>query len=178
MATVLFDDGNHQCIAYHDDLGADGVPSNQFLVKDGDEAAIIDPGGDLTYGSLLMDLNEQIMIKDLKYVIVSHQDPDVSSSIRKWNRAQWNGRVPALPGGRECTYRGRDKPRQRADLLSEINSGKPFVTSGCPGAGDVEVSACNRPYGDSAPSDIRSFPFLPQDEDISAIKAQVDYLTN
>ena len=39
-----------------------------------------------------------------------------------------------------------------------MQSGKPFQTSGCPGHQD-DISACNRPYGDSMPADIRSFPF-------------------
>lgn len=61
----------------------------------------------------------------------------------------------------------------QSDLLAEIHSGKPFLTSGCPGQADPEVSACNRPYGDSPPSDIRSFPFTLADADIDAVLAQI-----
>ncbi|MDA8109729.1 MAG: radical SAM protein, partial [Betaproteobacteria bacterium] len=39
-------------------------------------------------------------------------------------------------------------PREELDAL--IASGKPFRTSGCPGKDDEEISACNRPYGDSS----------------------------
>ena len=50
-----------------------------------------------------------------------------------------------------------------------INSGRPFMTSGCPGR-DGEV-ACNRPYANSLPGlQIRNFPFLPEPEDIERIK--------
>lgn len=55
------------------------------------------------------------------------------------------------------------------DLERHIQSGLPFRTSGCPGPEDDKVSACNRPYGDSAPSDIRSFPFPPQHNDLGPI---------
>jgi biotin synthase-related radical SAM superfamily protein len=54
-----------------------------------------------------------------------------------------------------------------------IVSGKPFRTSGCPGATDPEVSACNRPYGDSSPTDILSFPFAPAKRDITRIRRQL-----
>ncbi len=54
-----------------------------------------------------------------------------------------------------------------------IQDGRPFMTSGCPGGG-LET-ACNRPYGDGPPSDIRSYPFPPEAEDLVRIKAQLDW---
>jgi len=59
------------------------------------------------------------------------------------------------------------------ELADLINSGKPFQTSGCPGKDDEEVSACNRPYGDSSPSDILSFPFALNRKDVELIKRQM-----
>jgi len=53
-----------------------------------------------------------------------------------------------------------------------IASGKPFQTSGCPGKDDPEVSACNRPYGDSKPSDILSYPFALNQKDVYEIIKQ------
>jgi lipoyl synthase len=60
-------------------------------------------------------------------------------------------------------------------LQTIIDSGFPFETSGCPGP-DGKV-ACNRPYGNEKPGpDIRNFPFLPDDEDMRKIRAQLkDY---
>jgi biotin synthase-related radical SAM superfamily protein len=58
-------------------------------------------------------------------------------------------------------------------LETEIAAGTPFRTSGCPGKDD-EVSACNRPYGDSSPTDILSFPFAPAKRDLAAIRRQMD----
>ncbi|MHB1566246.1 MAG: radical SAM protein [Acidiferrobacter sp.] len=59
------------------------------------------------------------------------------------------------------------------ELAALIESGKPFQTSGCPGKDDEEVSACNRPYGDSSPSDIRSFPFALNRRDVDIVKRQM-----
>ena len=61
----------------------------------------------------------------------------------------------------------------RRDLESILESGLPFQTSGCPGAGDERVSACNRPYGDSSPGDIYSFPFALDHQDVSIVRRQM-----
>jgi biotin synthase len=55
-----------------------------------------------------------------------------------------------------------------------IRSGKPFRTSGCPGRSDEAVSACNRPYGDSAPSDIMSYPFALDAGDVRRVRVQLE----
>ena len=47
MGFVLFDSGDHRCIAFNDLVrGDDGVQANQFLVSDGAHSALIDPGLD------------------------------------------------------------------------------------------------------------------------------------
>ena len=57
-------------------------------------------------------------------------------------------------------------------LEALVRSGKPFQTSGCRGH-DNEVSACNRPYGDSMPGDIRSFPFALDARDVALVQRQM-----
>jgi len=53
-----------------------------------------------------------------------------------------------------------------------IESGKPFMTSGCPDK-DGEV-ACNRPYSDSLPGpDIRNFPFILEIDEVLKIKREL-----
>jgi biotin synthase-related radical SAM superfamily protein len=60
------------------------------------------------------------------------------------------------------------------ELDDIINSGLAFRTSGCPGKFQDDISACDRPYGDSPPSDIASFPFQPEKKDIKKIRRQLD----
>ena len=60
----------------------------------------------------------------------------------------------------------------REKLEQLINSGTPFRTSGCPGKAD-DISACNRPYGDSSPTDVLSFPFAPAQRDVARIRRQL-----
>ena len=58
-------------------------------------------------------------------------------------------------------------------LQALVRSGKPFRTSGCPGPGDKEISVCNRPYGDSTPSDIMSYPFALSAADVRRVRTQL-----
>jgi biotin synthase len=55
-----------------------------------------------------------------------------------------------------------------------VASGLPFRTSGCPGTARDDVSACDRPYGDSPPSNIASYPFAPARRDIARIRRQLE----
>jgi biotin synthase len=60
-----------------------------------------------------------------------------------------------------------------AELDAIVASGIPFRTSGCPGKVRDDVSACDRPYGDSPPSDIASYPFQPAAKDLGRIRRQL-----
>ncbi|MBN9267179.1 MAG: radical SAM protein, partial [Hyphomicrobium sp.] len=62
----------------------------------------------------------------------------------------------------------------KAELDSTIDEGVAFRTSGCPGKVREDISACDRPYGDSPPSNIASYPFQPVAVDIRKIRHQLD----
>jgi biotin synthase-related radical SAM superfamily protein len=61
----------------------------------------------------------------------------------------------------------------QSDLDEVIGAGVAFRTSGCPGKFAPDVSACDRPYGDSPPSDIASYPFQPGARDLRRIRRQL-----
>lgn len=84
MATELYNDGTHLCIGFYDLDPDEAVQTNKFLVSDGKHSVLIDPGGELTYHDLLMCSHKYWLATTLDYVIFSHQDPDVLSSIGKW----------------------------------------------------------------------------------------------
>ena len=96
-----------------------------------------------------------------------------------WRRVQLGRFLIDYAGGRyedmsfDAYGRVEDFGYPQAELEDIINSGKPFQTSGCPGKDDEEVSACNRPYGDSSPSDIRSFPFALNKQDVEVVRRQM-----
>jgi biotin synthase len=61
----------------------------------------------------------------------------------------------------------------RAELDDVIDEGVAFRTSGCPGKFADDVSACDRPYGDSPPSNIASYPFAPNGRDLAKVRRQL-----
>lgn len=61
----------------------------------------------------------------------------------------------------------------QSELDDVINAGVAFRTSGCPGKFAEDISACDRPYGDSPPSNIASFPFPPNKGDVRKIRRQL-----
>lgn len=97
----------------------------------------------------------------------------------QWRRVQLARFIIDYAGGhvRDMVFDDADRvadfgvPEERLEQL--MASGKPFRTSGCPGKSDTEVSACNRPYGDSSPTDILSFPFAPAKRDVTRIRKQL-----
>jgi biotin synthase len=112
--------------------------------------------------------------------------PERGSLMEDWpavDRAQWRrvqlGRfIIDYAGGRidrmhfDDAGRVTDFGLPDSELGSLIESGKPFRTSGCPGEHN-DISACNRPYGDSSPSDILSYPFAPETPDVAEIRQQM-----
>jgi biotin synthase len=97
----------------------------------------------------------------------------------QWRRVQLARYVIDYAGGHLSRMRfdgaGRvvDYGLPRSEVEALIASGKPFRTSGCPGKDDDQVSACNRPYGDSSPTDILSFPFAPAGADVAVVRRQM-----
>ena len=61
----------------------------------------------------------------------------------------------------------------KSELDAIIDAGVAFRTSGCPGKFRTDVSACDRPYGDSPPTNIASYPFQPNKRDIGKIRRQL-----
>jgi biotin synthase len=60
-----------------------------------------------------------------------------------------------------------------AEVEKVVGEGVAFRTSGCPGKFRDDVSACDRPYGDSPPSNIASYPFQPNKHDLRKIRRQL-----
>lgn len=84
MAVELFNDGKHKCISFSDLVQGAGVQANQFLIVNGDDAMLLDPGGQLTFTPLSLELRRLDDFDSLNYIFASHQDPDIISAIDSW----------------------------------------------------------------------------------------------
>lgn len=80
----LYNDGIHKCLMFSDLSEGEGVQSNQFLLVDAKDFALIDPGGDLSYSALALEISKRYVLSELTYIFASHQDPDIISSLDRW----------------------------------------------------------------------------------------------
>ena len=86
MSIELFNEDHHVCMMFSDlvDDTADAVQTNQFLIVSDGEGALIDPSGNMTYNALVVAMGRYFPYKRLKYLLASHQDPDIVGSLNRW----------------------------------------------------------------------------------------------
>jgi len=81
---TLFDNGEHKVVVFNELVKGEAIQSNQFLIINNGEGALIDPGGDLTHAPLTNAIKRHIPLENLRYIFASHQDPDIISSMGRW----------------------------------------------------------------------------------------------
>lgn len=59
----------------------DPFQCHAYLIKNGDESILIDPGSMLEFESLIAKARTIVDLKDIKYIILHHQDPDLAASV-------------------------------------------------------------------------------------------------
>jgi len=84
VGTILYEDGGHCVRLFTDLVTGDGIQANQLFISHGQHAAVFDPGGNLTYQPLYSSIAKFTAVRQLDYVIATHQDPDIISSLDKW----------------------------------------------------------------------------------------------
>ncbi len=110
MAFELFNQDGHLCLMFSDlvdDHEDQTIQSNQFLIVSDGHGALIDPGGNMTYNALRVAMHGHFTPAKLDYVLASHADPDIITSVNKWLvhseckvyiSALWSRFVPHLCG--------------------------------------------------------------------------------
>lgn len=83
--TVLFDNGTHKNVLLEDfGLGGLAVQANQHLIVHGKEGMILDPGGHKVYSKVLSETMSLLGGMNLRYIFLSHQDPDIVAAVNGW----------------------------------------------------------------------------------------------
>ncbi|EPY02646.1 MBL fold metallo-hydrolase [Magnetospirillum fulvum] len=62
------------------------IDTNQYMIRSGDSAILLDPGGIEVFPSMLAALTREIPVEHVKALFISHQDPDIGSSLPLWRR--------------------------------------------------------------------------------------------
>ena len=58
-----------------------GLDCNPYLLVDGDEAVLFDPGSKFDYERVIENINEIIPLEKIKYVVLHHEDPDFCAAV-------------------------------------------------------------------------------------------------
>ena len=80
----LFNNGDHRNLLLEDFGGGLAVQANQHLILHGDSAMILDPGGHKVYNKVFSETQAQLKGATLKYLFLSHQDPDIVAAANGW----------------------------------------------------------------------------------------------
>ena len=84
---ILFDDGTHKCVmfSFDDESHEDSFLSvNQYLIVQNGAGILIDPGSEAIFDELYDAVSLHVDIQNIKFIFLSHQDPDVAGSIAQW----------------------------------------------------------------------------------------------
>lgn len=84
---ILYDDGHHKCVmfSFDDESHEDSFLSvNQYLIVQNGVGVLIDPGSEAIFNELYEAVSKHVEIDKIKFIFMSHQDPDVSGSITQW----------------------------------------------------------------------------------------------
>lgn len=66
---------------------------NPYLVVDGDEGILIDPGSVLDFQEVAANLSSVIPLSKIRNIVLHHQDPDLVSSVPLFEKAGFQGRL-------------------------------------------------------------------------------------
>lgn len=84
MKVSLFENDFHRVCKFTGFGDSDEVETNQFLIVDHDEALLYEPGGSRINSLLFSEIASVVPPQKIKYIVLSHQDPDVSASLNFW----------------------------------------------------------------------------------------------
>ncbi|MCB1051197.1 MAG: FprA family A-type flavoprotein [Acidobacteria bacterium] len=81
---ILYNQGGHQNIWLEDFGHGLAVQANQHLIIHQGKAMILDPGGHKAYKQTITQVAGLLKMKDLQYIFLSHQDPDIVAALNGW----------------------------------------------------------------------------------------------
>ena len=69
MSRVLYEQDRHKVYLFTGFVEGEGVHSNQLLIEDHGQLALFDPGGELTYQPLHMEISKHYDLKNLEHIL-------------------------------------------------------------------------------------------------------------
>ncbi len=88
ISQTIFQKPGHKWLAFGQDPNKPEklIDTNQIVISAGESAIILDPGGIEIFPPMLAALTDEIPIENVKHLFMSHQDPDIGSSLPLWRQ--------------------------------------------------------------------------------------------
>ena len=112
-ARAIFEEGDHKWTAITRDPNRPNflIDTNEYLITNGDDAILLDPGGSEIFPAVFSALSTVFDPRKIDKLFASHQDPDIISSLSMWLEFNpgikcyiswlWAGFVPHFGGNAE-----------------------------------------------------------------------------
>jgi flavorubredoxin len=88
MKTIhaIYEDGEHRWLAIARDPAKQGflIDTNEYLVLNGGQALLTDPGGMEIFPAVFSAISTEFDPRNIQWLFASHQDPDIISSLSLW----------------------------------------------------------------------------------------------
>ncbi|MFH2135564.1 MAG: MBL fold metallo-hydrolase [Pseudomonadota bacterium] len=88
MKTIhaIYEDGDHRWLAIARDPAKQGflIDTNEYLVLNGEQALLTDPGGMEIFPAVFSAISTEFDPRNIQWLFASHQDPDIISSLSLW----------------------------------------------------------------------------------------------
>ncbi|MBI5918537.1 MAG: MBL fold metallo-hydrolase [Nitrosomonadales bacterium] len=83
---LLYEDGNHRWLVVARDPDKQNylIDTNEYLVVNGEQALLTDPGGMEIFPAVFSAISTEIDPRQIRSLFASHQDPDIISSLSLW----------------------------------------------------------------------------------------------
>ncbi|WP_200956767.1 oxygen-binding di-iron domain-containing protein [Thermococcus barophilus] len=81
---VLYRDDEHLVVYLGTQEGGADVDVNSYLIVSSGKGILIDPGGYKIFSKVLANISKYLDPRDIEYIYMCHQDPDVAGSIPLW----------------------------------------------------------------------------------------------
>jgi flavorubredoxin len=84
-AAPVFEQGDHRWWILYDQDEHRVIDSNVYIMESGGSAILLDPGGFEIFPQVFSAMVEVVQPSTIQEAFVSHQDPDIASSLPLWN---------------------------------------------------------------------------------------------
>jgi flavorubredoxin len=81
---IFFDQPDHRNIMLDEQDIGEAVQANHHLIVHNGQGIILDPGGHKAYRKALSDTSALLRGGTLRYIFLSHQDPDIVAALNGW----------------------------------------------------------------------------------------------